>query len=44
MNLQSIFDLILKKILGVGYDLNDIVMFIGLVIIVILIVKGGKRR
>lgn len=44
MNLQMPIDLLLEKILGVGYDQNHVIVFIGLIIILILVLKGAKKK
>ena len=44
MNLQVPIDLLLEKILGISYTQNHVIAFFGIVIIIILVLKGLKKK
>jgi len=44
MNLQKPIDLLLEKILGLGYDQNHVIVLIGLIIILLIVLKGVKKK
>lgn len=44
MNLQAIFDFILIKILGVGYDLIDVIILLFIIYMLFVTFRKGGRK